>query len=150
MVLLFRLDAKLSSNYKFDVALSYASEQIEYVRKVAQILEKNGVRIFFDEFKKSHLWGKELTTYFKEVYYSQSKHCIMFASKEYFSKAWPSFERKQALARQLEVGDDYILPVKFDDNDIPGLASTIAYLDARKEPPEEIARLFLEKLENSA
>jgi len=30
---------------------------------------------------------------------------------------------------------------------VPGLPSTIKYLDARKKPPEEIASLFIEKLE---
>jgi len=135
------------TDLKFDVALSFAGEQRDYVRRVAEILGSSGVKVFFDEFYKSHLWGKDMTVYFQEVYYSNSNWCIMFASKEYVDKAWPSYERKNALAKELEVKNGYILPVRFDDTEVPGLLPTINYLDARNESPEDIARLFIEKME---
>ncbi len=139
----------MADNRKFDVALSFAGEQREYVDQVADILQSNGITVFYDEFFKSQLWGKDLTVYFKEVYYSNSNWCIMFISKEYVSKAWPSFERKNAIARELKVEEgEYILPVRFDDTEVPGLPTTIGYQDARKESPEDIANLFLEKIEN--
>lgn len=131
---------------KFDVALSFAGEQREYVKKVADILENEGIVVFYDEFYKSHLWGKDLTVYLKEVYYSNSDWCIMFVSKEYVSKAWPSFERKNALAKSLEI-EEYILPVIFDETEVPGLPTTLGHIDARKNPPENVAQFFLEKFE---
>lgn len=138
----------MADNRKFDVALSFAGEQREYVDQVADILQSNGITVFYDEFFKSQLWGKDLTVYFKEVYYSNSNWCIMFISKEYVSKAWPSFERKNAIARELKVEEgEYILPVRFDDTEVPGLPTTIGYQDARKESPEAIANLFLEKID---
>ena len=138
----------MTNDHKFDVALSFAGEQRGYVYEVAKILESNGIVVFYDEFHSSHLWGKDLTVYLKEVYYSKSNWCIMFVSKEYVSKAWPSFERQNALARQLEIQHGYILPVRFDDTEVPGLPTTIAYQDAREKSPEDIAKLFLEKTEN--
>jgi len=136
----------MTDNHKFDVALSFAGEQRKYVNEVAKILESNGIKVFYDEFYQSHLWGKDMTVYFKEVYYSNSDWCIMFLSKEYVTKAWPSFERENAMAKALEVKDGYILPVKFDDTEIPGLPTTIAYQDGNKKTPEDIAKLFLEKM----
>ena len=136
----------MTRDCKYDVALSFAGAQREYVDDVAKILESNGVNVFYDEFCQSHLWGKDLSTYFQQVYYSQANYCIMFASQEYVASAWPSFERQHALAKQLEVEGEYILPVRFDDTMIPGLPPTIGYMDARKKSPTTIAYLFLEKI----
>ena len=140
----------MTSDYIYDVALSFSGKQREYVDTVAKTLEECGIRVFYDEFYLSHLWGKDLTTYFQKVYYLQAKYCIMFASQEYVDTAWPSFEREHAVAKQLEVSEEYILPVKFDDVRIPGLPSTIGYVDARRKTPIEIACMFLKKINHEA
>lgn len=138
----------LKKNIKFDVALSFAGEQRDYVKKVATILEREGIKCFYDEFFKHKLWGTNLAEYLHEVYYSQSKWCIMFISKEYVTKAWTTHERRSAIARQIQQLGDYILPVIFDDSKVPGLQlSAIGYLDARKMSPEEVANQFLKKIE---
>ena len=134
---------------EFDVALSFAGEQREYVEEVANILASKGIKVFYDEFFKSHLWGKDLAVYLQEVYYSKSEWCIMFLSKQYVEKAWPTHERKSALARDVEVRGGYILPVKFDDIEIPGLQHTVSYQNAKAQSPQEIAQLFLEKLKKN-
>lgn len=136
----------MAINHKFDVALSFAGEQRDYVDRVAHLIQSYGYVVFYDEFYKSQLWGKDLNVYFKKVYYSNSDKCIMFVSKEYVAKAWPSFERENALAKALQVEDEYLLPVRFDDTEVPGLPSNIGYLDARKESPDNIAKIFLEKM----
>lgn len=134
---------------KFDVALSFADEQRDYVEQVASILTSKGIKVFYDEFYRAQLWGTNLAEYLHNVYYSKSNYCIMFISKDYVSKAWPTHERRSAIAKQIEQANvqEYILPVVFDDSEVPGLQlSEIGYLDARKDPPERIANLFLEKL----
>jgi len=133
--------------HKYDVALSFAGEQRGYVCQVANILESKGIKVFYDEFYQSHLWGKDLAEHFQNVYYSDSSRCIMFISKEYVAKGWPTHERKNAIAKEIEVKGDYILPVRFDDTRVPGLNPSIFYQDATKKSPEEIALLFLEKFE---
>jgi hypothetical protein len=73
----------------------------------------------------------------------------MFISKEYVTKAWPTHERRSAIAKYIELAGarTYILPVVFDDSEVPGLQiSSIGYVDARKVTPEKVAELFLEKL----
>lgn len=134
---------------KFDVALSFAGEQKDYVEQVASILTGKGIKIFPSEFGEAQLWGTNLAEYLHRVYYSESDYCIMFISKDYVSKAWPTHERRSAIAKQIEEANvrEYILPVVFDDSEVPGLQlSNIVYLDARKDPPEKVARWFLEKL----
>ncbi len=130
---------------KFDVALSFAGEQRVYVEQVATFIGNTGLSIFYDNFHESHLWGKDLTIYLHDVYSKKSKFCIMFISKEYVEKSWPSREREAALQKQVKAKGEYILPVRFDDTEIPGLPSSISYLDARNKSPKEIAEKFLEK-----
>ena len=137
--------------YKFDVALSYAGEQREFVNKIANILQGKGIKVFYDEFYQSQMWGKNLIEYFKEVYYSQSKYCIMFISKEYLIKMWPTHERKNATARDLEEFGEYILPVIFEKGlDILGLDRYRGYLPIWKYSAEDIAQIFIEKWESES
>jgi hypothetical protein len=140
---------KRVKNAKIDVALSFAGEQREYVSRVATRLASRGIKVFYDEFYESQLWGKNLPGYFKEVYYSKSNFCIMFVSKEYVTKMWPEHERKYAIMRDIEEFGDYILPVVFDKVNVPGLDPGKKYLLAEEYEPEQIANFFIEKYENT-
>jgi hypothetical protein len=44
---------------------------------------------------------------------------------------WITHERRSAQARALQSNQEYVLPVRFDDTEIPGLLSTVMYVDAR-------------------
>lgn len=138
---------KESKKIEFDVALSFAGEQREYVSEVAKRLASKGIKVFYDEFYESHLWGKNLADHLKEVYYSKSNYCIMFISKEYISKMWPVHERKCATARDIEEFGEYILPVVFEGVKAPGLDPAKKYLSASKYNPQQIADMFIEKYE---
>ena len=43
---------------------------------------------------------------------------------------------------------EYILPIKLDNTDIPGLLPTIGYVDDRVKTVEEIADMMILKLHN--
>jgi WD40 repeat protein len=133
----------------YDACISYAGEQSDYAQRIFDNLRSKGVTVFFDKFYEGKLWGRDLSEYFMNVYYKQSKFCIMLISKDYVSKAWPTHERRSAIARNIEEMGEYILPVRFDKSEVPGLPPTIKYLDATKKSPEEIAALFIGKLQES-
>lgn len=46
----------------------------------------------------------------------------------------------------MEERGDYILPVRFDTTEVPGLRKTIGYIDGNKKTPEELGRLIQKKL----
>jgi hypothetical protein len=71
----------------------------------------------------------------------------MFLSKNYASKLWTNHERKFAQERAFKENRSYILPIKLDDTEIPGIPSTIGYLDLRKKTIEHVVELLLEKLQ---
>jgi hypothetical protein len=131
----------------YDACISYAGEQSDYAKRIFDNLRSKGISVFFDKFYEGKLWGRDLSEYFMNVYYKQSRYCIMLISKEYVSKAWPTHERRSAIARNIEEMGEYILPVRFDKSEVPGLPPTIKYLDATKKSPEEIAALFIGKLQ---
>lgn len=135
----------------YDVAFTYASENREYVKAVARTLRKAGISIFHDEHKEAtELWGHDLVERLGEIYQWRSRLIVMFISCHYVKKAWPTHERLRAQARQLLGGKQYILPARFDDTSVPGLRSTIGYIDLRKTTVKKFAAFVLEKLRSSS
>jgi hypothetical protein len=133
-------------DYDYDVALSFAGEDREYVEKVARILHALGVRVFYDKYETTDLWGKDLYTHLDDVYRKRSKYCVMFISAHYREKLWTSHERQSAQARAFESAAEYVLPVRFDDTELPGVRPTTGYLDLRKMSPDELAHAILRKI----
>lgn len=133
--------------FDYDVALSFAGENREYVHEVAEILHAIGIKVFYDKFYEIDIWGKNLYDKFDEVYHRNSEYCVMFISQDYKKRAWSNHERQSAQARDfIEKEYEYILPVRFDDTEIPGLRHTIAFIDARTNSPEELAYKLAKKI----
>jgi hypothetical protein len=134
-----------SDQTSFDVCLSFAGEQRSYVEMVARGLKEGGYRVFYDADEKAKLWGKNLAEHFDYVYRQASRVCVMFISAEYAEKPWTTHERRSALARALEE-DEYVLPARFDDTELPGLQPTIGYIDLTQFAPGSLVDLLTEKL----
>ncbi|MET4084266.1 hypothetical protein ABIB40_004242 [Pedobacter sp. UYP30] len=132
--------------YKYDIALSFAGEDREYVDKVAQILKENGIKVFYDRFEEVDLWGKDLGIHFDYVYRRQSKYFVPFISENYEKKVWTNYEVRTAIARAIENKEEYILPVRFDKTELDGIRSTLGYLDISETSPEELSNKILKKL----
>lgn len=130
----------------YEVVLSFAGEDRTYVFAVAEILKKNDVALFYDNYEEVELWGKNLVEHLHKVYSSLGRFCVMFISQHYAEKVWPSHERRSAFEKAIESKEEYILPARFDDTAIPGLHRHIGYVDLRKKAPEELAAMILKKL----
>ena len=134
--------------YKYDIAFSYASENWEYVEKVADILIVKGIKVFYDKYEEVELWGKDLGIHFEYVYSRSAKYCILFISESYSKKVWTQYEFSNAIAKAIETKEEYILPAKFDDTKIDGLRTSIAFIDLRNYSPTEFADIIIKKLHN--
>ena len=82
----------------YDVALSFAGENRPYVEQVATGLKTAGVEVFYDDFEKATLWGKNLVEHLAEIYQKNSRYVVMFISEHYVRKVWPKHERQHAQA----------------------------------------------------
>ena len=132
--------------YKYQVALSFAGEDRAYADEVANCLRKNSIHVFYDNFEEDVLWGKDLYVYLDNIYRKESRFCVMFLSENYAKKVWTNHERQSAQARAFQKNEDYILPVKLDDTEIPGIRPTLGYIDGRKYDPQQICKKILAKL----
>jgi hypothetical protein len=134
------------NSFEFDVALSFAGEDREYVEHVAELLAAGGIRVFYDRYLRTELWGKDLYEHLDDVYRNRARFCVLFASKHYAQKVWTTHERKSAQARALRQHSEYVLPARFDDTPIPGVRPTVGYVDLRGTAPREFAELIVEKV----
>lgn len=133
----------------FDVALSFAGEDRDYVDKVAHLLRAKGVNVFYDNFEEAELWGRDLYVYLTDVYRKRARFTVMFISQSYVKKLWTNHERRAAQARAFEESREYILPAKFDDTEVEGVLPTTGYISLTHRTPEEIAELVVKKLVRS-
>lgn len=133
---------------KYDVALSFAGEERNYVKEVADSLSRDGIKVFYDEYEEVDMWGKNLILHLEEVFTKDVGCVVIFASKNYANKAYPCLEKDAALATAINSKKEYILMGKFDNTRIPGISSAIKYIDLKKVPPEKFAFLISQKLKN--
>lgn len=132
---------------EYDIALSFAGEDRDYVQQVAAHLVELEVRVFYDEYEKVTPWGRALYTHLRDVYQNKAQFTVMFISKEYADNLWTSHEREGDQARAFSERREYILSARFDDTGMPGLLPTVYYIDLRETTPEELARLIKQKLD---
>lgn len=132
--------------FKYDVCLSFAGEDRPYVKDVAEGLRSRGIRVFYDDYERSELWGKNLYTHLDEIYRRAARYCILFISQHYAKKLWTNHERESSQARAFTENEEYLLPARFDDSEIPGVRPTTSYIDLRTTTPAELSALIAEKL----
>jgi hypothetical protein len=121
------------TNFIFDIAISFASEDRRVGRDLATRLLARNYGVFYEEFYRADLLGVNLRERLGLVYGEQSEHCIIVISETYATKVWTQYEFKSAMdAAFLRRQDDYVIPLRLDDAKLSGLRPTISYLDLRE------------------
>jgi len=134
------------SQFDYDFALSFASEDRVVAETLASLLVQDGVRVFYDAYEKASLWGKDLYQHLQVVYRDKARYCIVFVSAAYGRKLWTTHELRQAQARAFREREEYILPVRLDDSEIPGLNATTGYIDLRQHSIADLHQVVVQKL----
>ena len=132
----------------YDVVLSFAGEDRSHAERLAEELRKKGVKVFYDKYEQAILWGKDLYAYLSDIYQNKAKFCVMFCSRHYAEKLWTNHERQAAQARAIREQAEYILPIRLDQSEIPGVLRTTGHIDWHDESAENIASLVVEKLKS--
>lgn len=135
------------NEYEYDVALSFAGEDRAYVEVIANKLKNRGIKVFFDKFEISKLWGKDLYPCLNHIYKDSAKYCVIFVSKSYKNKAWTQHELKSAQNRAFIENKEYILPIFLEHVKLDGINDTIGYINASEFSESEIVDLIIEKLQ---
>jgi hypothetical protein len=134
---------------RFQVALSFAGEQRDEARQIAQQLKNVGLRVFFDEDFEAEMWGRDLNDYLTNIYLKESEYVLMLISEAYARKIWTNQERRSALANALLGKQDYILPVRFDDTELSGMLPTTHYLEYARKGVQGVCAAVMQKLGKS-
>lgn len=138
---------KAAAGFDYEIALSFAGEDRSIARQIASGLQSRGVRVWYDEFERTQLWGKDLSDELRSRYSERTRYVVLLVSGHYAIKDWTDFEfaiaRKEAGRRSKE----FILPVRLDNTPLPGLRSSIAYLSLKEFGVDGIVDEIIRKLE---
>jgi hypothetical protein len=138
--------ATLGGEWRWDVALSFASAQRSYVEQVAAELKARGLRVFYDADEETGLWGRHLAEELPAIYAEEAAAVVVFISADYATRDWTRLELRAALGRVVRERREYVLPVRFDDTTLPGVLSDLVTMDLRDRSPQEFAAKLATKL----
>ncbi len=132
--------------FKFDFAISYASEDGGLAHDLYRLLTEKGVKVFLSEEEKVYLWGKRLKDELRNTFGTASRFAVILLSKYYVNKFYPRYEFD--VAKRAETNRDYefILPICIDDLSLPGLEEDVYYIDFRKEGILNTVEMMMKKL----
>ena len=85
--------------------------------------------------------------------YMQAHGSYLDMEHELFGERYTEYEKlidgiEEYIHNGFKEKEEYILPVKFDKTEIPGIRDTIGYLDANKFNPDELVDIFMKKFFN--
>lgn len=132
----------------YDLAISFAGEDRSIAKEISDLLSARGYKVFYDEYEKSKMWGKNMYEYLSDIYHTKAKYCLILISEHYVKKVWTRLERQAAQSRAFMDDNEYILPLRLDDTVVPGIMPTTAYIDFKDEKVENIINLLVEKINN--
>jgi hypothetical protein len=132
--------------FEYDVALSFASEDKGVADGFARLLVSKNITVLRDEYVAPELWGKDVVNHLVNIYSRKAHYCIMLISGYYPLRKWTEVERSSAQERAFRDADEYILPIRLDDSEVPGIAETTGYRDLRQHSMESIVNLLEQKL----
>jgi hypothetical protein len=108
--------------YEYDVAISFAGENRNLAKHIANQLQDLDVPVFFDEMFESNFLGHAWTKVFKEIFAEKSRVVLCLLDKFHADKIWPTFEREHFAPR---VADQCVIPVYLDDTKFVGIPSDV-------------------------
>jgi len=129
----------MSTDFSYDVFLSHSSKDKPVVRKLAERLRADGLRVWFDEWEIQP--GDPISMKIEEGL-EQSRTLVLCMSENAFASEWVTLERHTALFRDPTNKERRFVPLKMDDAEITDVLKQFAYVDWRKKSDEQYARLL--------
>ena len=137
------------SDKKFDIFISYASEDSDYVDKLEEAFKNANFSVWRD--KSNIAWGQSIRQSIDSGL-AKSKFGLIVLSSKYIQKYWTAYELDGILNKESSTGRQMILPlwhnVTKDEIDMksPSLSNRLA-LDTRISSLDEIVDNFKSLLE---
>lgn len=148
-VLMARDELAATAARIYDIAVSFAAEQRDYVEQTVAAAKGLALHVFYDRDMTHQWWGRNFVTEQRKVYGQRTLHFVPFISAEYLLRPYPRDEFSYAMLASVNRGDDYILPVLVGEVRIPPemLHPHIGYLRADEVTPDKLALHMKAKVE---
>lgn len=140
---------------RFHVAISFAGEQRELVRGIADEVEKCLGRetVFYDEWFEYYLAGDDADLKLQEIYGKKCALAVVCVSSHYGNKPWTKAEHRAVRARQMQANastdpreHDSVLPIRVGDGEVEGILFNAIVPDVRTRSAADSARLIIDRL----
>lgn len=149
-----------SPEFQYKVAFSFAgNHKRDRIRAIAELVraELGDGYVFFDEWFMRRIAGVDAHHVLQTIYRHRTWLIVSCLCQYYNDKPWTqeerraieSFERTLRDAATDNVKRLRLLPLRFGDGDVDGLFDTAIVPDVRNDDPNEVARLILERFEES-
>lgn len=138
----------MSDTFEYDVAVSFAEADQAIARELEALLSSRNVHVFLDEYKSTDYWG-DTVDHLVNLFARKARYCVLLISEHYPLRAWTDAEHTSARDQALRDPEEYIIPIRLDDRDVPGLEEARGIRDAREGSLEGIADWLKEKLAKS-
>lgn len=140
---------------RFLVAFSFAGEQRELVRSIADSVEGilGSETVFFDEWYEHYLAGVDADLKLQDIYGDRCALAVVCISQHYGGKPWTLSEYEAIRARLMQArasddprARDGILPIQVGEGDVPGVSFNTIVPDVRERAPRDTAQLIVDRL----
>lgn len=141
-----------SREAEYDFAISFAGENRDLAREIAQQLSILDAHVFYDEHFEANFLGGAWSVQFERIFGLDSRLVVCLLDKHYREKIWPTFERECFLPR---VPDGEVIPIFLDDTTFVGVPKDIigipfnrsaSHEEERSRVTDEIAFKLMERL----
>ncbi len=133
---------------KYNMTISFAGEDKSIAEELSVKLKGRSISVFLDSYEKEMDWDIDFYDYLNYIYSESARFCILLISVNYANKIWIDHEKRIVQARAFRENSDYILPVRIDDSQMPGLPETIGYIKYNNNT-DNIVELAIRKLNES-
>jgi len=110
---------------RFQVALSFPGEHRAYVSQLAEILAMllGKEKVFYDQWYTAELAKVNMDNLLQSFYHDHSELIVPFLCADYERKEWCGLEWRAIKDLIKQRQDKDIMPMRFDQTQIPGLFS---------------------------
>ncbi|GAA5172982.1 MULTISPECIES: hypothetical protein [Amycolatopsis] len=132
----------------YDIAVSFAGPQADYVASVVAEARALGLVVFHEPDMTHQWWGRNFLMEGRKVYGQLTLHFVPFISAEYLAEPRPRDAFETAMVAAVRRGDDYILPVLIGEVVVPPqlLNPHVGYLRAEEYGPRDLAARMKDKV----
>jgi hypothetical protein len=118
----------MKRNYKYDIAISVAEEDVAIARQIAAALKARQISYYLYTEHQASNWGQHILNISQGVYGAEARYVLMLTSKVFVEKYWAGIENQisQIFATGKEM---YILQLRLDDTPVDGLSRHKVFVD---------------------